>query len=133
MLQLRRPAHSLRAEAAFRTRLAAEGALLVEPAWLGNGIPHRVRCAAGHLCMPRPSNVQQGQGLCRTCARKDPAAASAAFLERLTADGAVLLEPAWLGVHAPHRIRCAAGHVSHRRPSTLRRSGWVCRHCPRQR
>lgn len=129
--QPRRPAHSLRAEAAFHTRLDDAGAQLLEPVWLGNATPHRVRCAAGHVCAPRPSNVQQGQGLCRTCARKDPAAASAAFVERLTAVGAVLLEPLWLGVHTPHLIRCAAGHISHRRPSAVRRSGRVCRACPR--
>ncbi|MFF4098846.1 hypothetical protein [Streptomyces sp. NPDC001903] len=131
MYQPRRPAHSLRAEAAFRARLAEAGAQLLEPVWLGNAAPHRVRCPAGHLCTPRPSNVQQGQGLCRTCARKDPSAASAAFLERLSAVGAVLLEPLWLGVHTPHRIRCAAGHLSLRRPSAVRRSGRVCRRCPR--
>ncbi|WP_158071230.1 hypothetical protein [Streptomyces sp. CB00455] len=104
---------------------------MLESRWLGNGVGHRVRCAAGHLCAPRPSNVQQGQGLCRTCARKDPLAAAAAFRERLAAAGARLLEPVWLGVHAPHRIRCAGGHETLRRPSAVRRSGWVCRRCPR--
>ncbi|MFD4243688.1 hypothetical protein ACFWP3_19130 [Streptomyces sp. NPDC058525] len=99
--------------------------------WLGNSTPHRVRCPAGHLCTPRPSNIQQGQGLCRTSARKDPAASSAAFLEHLSNAGAVLLESGWLGVHAPHLIRCATGHVSLRRPSALRRSGRVRRLCPR--
>ncbi len=133
MHPFRRTAHSLQAESAFRIRLTEAGAQLLEPSWLGNAAPHRVRCPVGHLCTPRPSNIQQGQGMCRTCARKDPASAAAAFVERLTAAGAVLLETVWLGVHTPHRIRCAAGHTSCRRPSALRRSGRVCSLCPRRR
>ncbi len=126
-----RPAHSLRAEKAFRALLADAGAQLLEADWRGNGVPHAVRCAAGHLVSPRPANLQQGQGICRVCARRCPDAAEAAFRERLAAVGAELLEGSWRGVHVPHRIRCAAGHESQRRPSAVRRSGWVCRSCPR--
>ncbi|MFH7599954.1 hypothetical protein WDV06_33375 [Streptomyces racemochromogenes] len=132
-MQPPRPAHSLRAEAAFRLRLAEAGAQLLEAAWLGNSVPHAVRCAAGHLVAPRPANLQQGQGICRVCARRCPQAAEAAFRDRLAAVGAVLVEPEWKGVHVPHRILCAAGHASRRRPSAVRRSEWVCRSCPRSR
>lgn len=54
----------------FRERLAKLGAVLLESRWLGNGRPHRVKCAAGHECAPRPDAVQRGQGICRRCAGK---------------------------------------------------------------
>jgi len=55
------------AEAAFRTRLAELGAELLEP-YINSSSPHLVRCAAGHICRPRPNSVQRGQGICRFCA-----------------------------------------------------------------
>lgn len=54
----------------FRERLDELGAVLLETKWLGNRHPHRVLCASGHLCSPRPESVQQGQGVCRRCAGK---------------------------------------------------------------
>jgi hypothetical protein len=56
------------AEAAFRDRVAELGGTVVEPTWLGNHRPHKVVCAAGHECAPRPHSVRQGQGLCHVCA-----------------------------------------------------------------
>lgn len=59
------------AEAAFRTRLAELGATLLESKWLGANTPHRVRCAAGHHCTPRPAHLRDGGGACSTCAGKE--------------------------------------------------------------
>lgn len=58
------------AEAAFRARVEELDGVVLEPEWLGNGKPHRVRCAAGHECSPMPTNVLQGQGICRRCMGK---------------------------------------------------------------
>lgn len=58
------------AMAAFRARVAELGGEVLEPTWLGNGTPHRIRCARGHECTPSPSSVQQGNGICRMCAGK---------------------------------------------------------------
>lgn len=55
------------AEAAFRTRLAELGATLLEP-YQRALYSHQVRCAAGHICSIRPNSLQQGSGICRTCA-----------------------------------------------------------------
>ncbi|WP_202234497.1 hypothetical protein [Actinacidiphila reveromycinica] len=49
-------------------RLEEIGATLLEPTWLGNQTSHRVRCAKGHHCTPRPTNVMSGQGICSICA-----------------------------------------------------------------
>ncbi|MFE9793525.1 hypothetical protein ACFYRL_17505 [Streptomyces goshikiensis] len=117
------------AEAAFRTRLAELGATLLEPEWLGNAAPHRVRCIAGHDCNPRPASVQQGQGICRTCAGQDPRVAEAAFRARLAELGATLLEPEWLGSSRPHQARCAAGHACAPIPTAAQRNHGICRTC----
>jgi hypothetical protein len=34
---------------------------------LGTGKPHHVRCAGGHVTTPRPDDIYQGSGVCRTC------------------------------------------------------------------
>lgn len=57
---------SATAEADFRAVLAGRGAALEEP-WRGTDFPHRVRCAAGHVVWPRPTNVLRGSGICRDC------------------------------------------------------------------
>lgn len=117
------------AEAAFRARIEELGGEVLEPVWLGKGKPHRVRCAAGHECTPRPNWVQQGGGICRTCVRSDPKAAEAAFHARVQELGGEVLEPAWLGKGTGHRIRCAAGHVSTPRPTHVQQGKGICRAC----
>lgn len=120
------------AEAAFLARLADLGATLLEPSWLGNVTPHRVRCSAGHDCTPRPYNVRSGEGICRTCVGKDPRVAEASFRARLAELGATLLEPAWLGANTPHRVRCSAGHDCTPRPSNIRDGDGLCRACAKR-
>ena len=59
------------AEARFRGRLAKLGATLLEP-YHGSGTPHRIMCAAGHECWPKPNSVSFGRGICAICAGNDP-------------------------------------------------------------
>jgi hypothetical protein len=124
----RRKASSIAAEAAFRERLTELGATLLERDWLGCQTKHHVLCAAGHDCYPTPLDARKA-GICRVCAGNDPATAEAAFRARLTALGAELLEPKWLGALRPHRVRCAAGHECTPRPADVRTCHGVCRAC----
>ena len=117
------------AEAKFRARLAKQGAVLLEPQYLGGRTRHRVRCAAGHVCRPLPSSVVQGIGACRTCSGHDPEAAEAAFRARLIELGAVLLDQEWLGSDTPHRVICPRGHACRPRPCSLKQGQGVCRTC----
>jgi hypothetical protein len=120
---------SATAEAAFRARLAELGAELLEP-YKNNKTPHRVRCAAGHFCTPYPSSVVlAGKGVCRTCAGQDPVAAETRFRARLAELRAELLEPVWLGVNTPHRVRCAAGHECSPWPTSVLGGQGICRAC----
>jgi hypothetical protein len=119
-------------EARFRARLAELGAELLEP-YRGADHGHRVRCAAGHICTPRPAVLAySGGGICRECAGLVWGAGEARFRARLAELGAELLEPVWLGSHTPHRIRCAAGHEVTPTPGSVRRNGGICRMCADQ-
>ena len=59
------------AEAKFRERLAELGAVPLFEEYRGRNRPHLVRCAAGHECRPRPSDVMQGHDVCRKCSHRD--------------------------------------------------------------
>lgn len=56
-------------EAAFRRRVAEEGAVLLGT-YVNNRTKVQVRCCNGHECWPDPSSVNGGQGVCRECAGK---------------------------------------------------------------
>lgn len=117
------------AEMAFKSHLMAMGATPIYTKWLGVNHPHVVRCAVGHECKPYPSNVQQGQGICRICAGQDTVAAEIAFRAHLMAIGATTLFDKWLGAGRPHLIRCAAGHECSPRPNKVRLGQGICRVC----
>lgn len=117
------------AEANYRVKLAEFGATPLYTTWLGNNKRHQARCTNGHECAPIPSNLQNGQGVCRVCAGNDPATAEAKFLTVLANMGATPLYPAWLGVESPHRVRCAAGHERMPRPHGVLAGQGVCLVC----
>ncbi|MBT3161522.1 GIY-YIG nuclease family protein [Streptomyces sp. Vc74B-19] len=115
------------AEARFRTLLADRGATLLDDAWRGANTRYRIRCAAGHENEVRPGNVHRG-GVCKTCSGQDSAAAEAAFRARVTELGGTLLDP-WKGALAPHRVRCAAGHMANPWPTSVNKGYGICRTC----
>ena len=115
--------------AQFRARVAELGGTVLSPAWLNCTTRLLVQCAKGHEHMILPNTLQQGGGVCKTCARVDPEACYAAFLAVLAKDGAAFLEGKWLGRSKPHRIRCAQGHLAESRPATALHSGNACPKC----
>lgn len=54
----------------FKARVEELGGAVLEPRWLGDGVPHRLICRDGHEVSTIPSGVKQGQGICRRCAGK---------------------------------------------------------------
>jgi formylmethanofuran dehydrogenase subunit E len=114
---------------AFRHRVAELGGQVIEPAWLGCQTPHRVICAAGHEASPMPNTVQQGRGICRTCAGNDTRATEQAFRKRMAELGAQITEPEWLGAKYPHRIICPQGHLAKPRPSDVLKGHGLCLTC----
>jgi len=114
---------------AFYKRVAELGGTVLEPEWRGAVKPHLVRCANGHECRPWPTTLQQGGGLCRTCAGQDPVVAEANFRKRIAELGGVVLEPKWLGSQTPHRCRCIQGHECRPWPSSVQHGQGICRTC----
>lgn len=128
---IRRQQKSIRAEAAFRARLAELGVTLLDP-YLGNGKPHRAICANGHPCAPLPWYVKSGGGPCKTCAGTDPKAAEAAFRKRVEELGGVVIQTEWRGTNEPSLVRCANGHECTPRPHHVMRGTGLCLTCAGQ-
>lgn len=124
-----RSERSIKAEAAFRARVTELGGTVLEPMWLGALKPHYVQCATGHEIAIRPNDVQQGQGICRICARKDANLAEVAFRARVAGLGGIVLEPIYLGAHVPQRVLCPLGHETTLRPNSVQKGRGICRTC----
>jgi hypothetical protein len=101
---------SATAAANFRRALEGLGATLLESEWLGTHKPHRIRCAAGHEGTTQPSNVRQGKGVCRICARLDPETVALNFRRTLISLGATLIDTEWKGNQKRYRAICSNGH-----------------------
>jgi hypothetical protein len=114
-------------EARFAARLAELGATMLDP-YAGAFAPVLVRCAAGHENHPRPHDVTQGDGFCRTCAHNDPRAAEARFQARLAELGVVQLGP-YVNSLTPVTVRCAAGHEGNPAPCNVLAGRGACRTC----
>lgn len=114
----------------FQERVKELGGSVIEPKWLGSGVPHRAICSAGHPCAPFPANLSQaGRGMCRVCAGQCTEDAERRFRERIKALGGVVVEPRWLGTQQPHRVICAAGHESAPWPNSVLRGQGICPVC----
>lgn len=114
---------------AFQRRVAELGGEVVEPEWLGCQTPHRVICKEGHAASPMPNTVQQGGGICATCAGNDTRATERAFRQRIAELGAQIIEPEWLGGKIPHRVICRQGHPCRPRPSDVLKGHGACLTC----
>lgn len=120
-------------EANFWQRVDSAGARPAPGAvYAGANVPVDLVCAAGHPCRPTPANIRRGQGLCRTCACKDPVVAEASFWERVAQAGAKPAPGAtYVNGHTPVDLICAEGHKCRPHPASVQQGGGVCRACAR--
>lgn len=112
----------------FAARIGELGATLLEPHWLGCMEKHRVRCAAGHECAPKPNNVINGRGVCGTCASNHPATAEERFRARVAELGGIVIGK-YTGAHALVKVRCSANHECTPRPSSVLSGQGLCKIC----
>lgn len=118
------------AEAAFRARIADLGGQIVGE-WKGSKVSVECVCPQGHLATPTPNCIQQGDGMCRLCARTDSAQAESAFRARVAdLGGSVVGE--YAGSGTPVDCRCPRGHLCSPRPTNIGRGLGMCRTCARQ-
>jgi hypothetical protein len=112
----------------FLAKLAELGATLLEPGYLGGETPHHIRCAQGHDCYPKPSNVLFRGGICKICAGQDSATAEAAFKATLEKSGATFIGP-YINARTPCHVRCSKGHDAYPWPGSVQSGGGICAEC----
>lgn len=117
------------AEAKFRARVIELGGTPLYEFWRGTKESTHIRCPQGHDAYPRPNDVLNGNGLCKTCAGLDPKVSEAKFLARLAELGAEPLYTEWRGSQVPHAVRCAGNHVCRPRPQGVIQGQGVCQSC----
>ena len=119
-------------DTAFRAhleRIEALGCTDLGDPWEGMLSPRRLICGNGHEVSPIPNSIQQGQGPCRVCAGQDPGKAFHVHLERMKKLGYTDLGDPWMGVDAPRRLICPAGHEISIRPTGFQQGRRPCRTC----
>lgn len=114
----------------FAEMVNQQGGVVLEPEWLGVAKRHRVRCGAGHECAPVPNRVVSSGGkICPTCSGRDSKDTWLRFQQRVEELGGVVVDAEYTGSNFPHRVRCAAGHMSEPTPSHVLRGTGICRFC----
>jgi transcriptional regulator with XRE-family HTH domain len=115
------------AEAKYR-KLAKEAGVTLIGEWKNTKTKIEAICPEGHTCYPRPNDISQGVGWCRTCSRRDPGTAEARHREFARLAG-VTITGGWNGVDSPLEAICPVGHPCSPRPSSIvRGQGW-CKKC----
>lgn len=126
----RRQAKSIAAEAAFRATITESGGRVVGQ-YVNGKTPVDCICPNGHACRTWPRAVQQGQGMCRTCAGIDPVASEADFRGLITELGGEVLGQ-YRGAHVLVDCICPNGHPCRVRPTTVRQGIGMCKTCARK-
>jgi hypothetical protein len=118
----------------FRQLVTHNGGTVLEECWLGAIVPHRVKCAAGHITTPRPHDAKATGSFCSVCVGRNREAAWQAFQAMVVNNGGTVVETDWLGNHTPHRVSCANGHLLSVAPSKVTpRKRIPCRRCEYER
>jgi hypothetical protein len=87
------------------------------------------RCPNGHKCYPRPSRVlNDGIGMCLTCAGQDPREADAKFQKCIKDQGGRVIGR-YNGANHPVECRCKNGHKCSPTPRHIIRGDGMCLTC----
>jgi hypothetical protein len=113
----------------FRETVTSQGGRVLEEAWLGSHVRHRVICKNGHEVSPKPSLVRNGTRVCRVCSGADSATVAEAFRALMAERGWTILEPTWLGTKKRHRVICSQGHETTPMPASIMQKGTDCIVC----
>lgn len=122
-----------RAETEFQNRIRQLGGHTNYEKWQGVNKPHQCVCKEDHICHPYPANIQQGKGMCRTCAKRDPATAEQNFRDAIKAKGGTVTYKNWEGARKPHSCICKNGHVCNPYPNSIRAGQGMCYICARRK
>jgi very-short-patch-repair endonuclease len=94
----------------------------------GRDIPVVCVCPKGHECKPRPTCIQQGQGMCRTCAGKCPKIAKQNFYKNIERLGGKVIGK-YKEANIPVVCVCPKGHECKPRPACIQQGQGMCKAC----
>lgn len=119
----------IKREARFFNILDYHGAICLSPNWMGDDIPHHVKCANGHLCYVIPRKIRNYRLFCPYCARNNTELAEQNFRNRISELGGTCLFEQWRGVNKPHHVKCVNGHDCYPRPNHTLEGIGICKSC----
>jgi len=115
------------AELRFREKIEEQGGQ-VSGDWSGVGNPIDCICPKNHPCSPYPSSVLSGQGMCKTCSKRDPKIAEANFRKMIT-DQQGLVIGLYKNMNTRVECLCSNGHTCSVFPSNIYKGQGMCRVC----
>lgn len=119
------------AEATFRKRLEEMGATPAYEKWINARTGHKVICANGHECNPRPDDLRTRKNPCGICAGNNAQDAERRYRLHLAEIGAIPAWDIWAGTNKPNKVICPVGHECTPRPSHVMGGRGLCRTCAR--
>jgi hypothetical protein len=115
------------AAANFHQRITELGGQVIGK-YTNTNTPVECLCPEGHPCTPRPGDIQQGNGMCKTCAGRDPAVAAANFHQRITELGGIIIGK-YTNANTPVECLCPEGHQCTPRPGNIQQGNGMCKTC----
>ncbi|MDD4930542.1 MAG: hypothetical protein PHG66_00105 [Candidatus Colwellbacteria bacterium] len=111
----------------FNKRIKALGGKVIGE-YKGKDIPVDCICVNNHKCNPRPGCVQQGQGICKICAKNDSETSKQNFYNQIQALGGKVVGE-YKGKDIPVDCICVNNHKCNPRPGCVRNGNGICRIC----
>lgn len=96
--------------------------------YVGAKIPIVCKCSSGHKCNPTPTSIQQGQGMCKICAKNDPETSKQNFIKKIQELGGQVIGE-YKKNDIPIECICSKGHKCNPRPCTIQQGQGMCRIC----
>jgi hypothetical protein len=93
-----------------------------------NSIPIKCICKNGHVCYPFPSSVQQGQGICKICAGKDPLVAENRFRDQIKRLNGTIIGR-YINITTRVKCICSHNHECYPTPHSINLGEGMCKIC----
>lgn len=113
----------------FREQVAQLGGEVIEPAWRGATVRHRVKCSEGHTSHAIPHLLPRRRRLCLECPLAVSTAAWEKFQRRVEELGGEVLDTEWRGSRQKYSVRCSEGHLTQIWPIGLFEGRDICTWC----
>jgi hypothetical protein len=93
--------------------------------------PVECECEKGHICFPRPSEIQQGGGMCKKCSGHCQEQAKDNFIKSIENIGGKVIGE-YIDAHTPVECVCKNNHTCYPYPTNIQRGLGMCLTCAGQ-